>query len=876
MKKITRKEAIKRIGLSGSIVAAVPFISSCDRSSLEKSSKFKREAASGGSYSWEDKTIDRIAFPLGGIGAGMYCLDGNASFSHFSLYHKPDVFNKPNFFGAIVIKGKSNIAKLLEGPLPRIEIFGNPGSGSGGFGSYIGLPRFEKASFKGRFPFASTILEDDEIPLKVKVRAWSPFIPNDEDNSSLPLAGIEYTFENETNKTIEACFSFNTENFLRKKLPGSWENYYEGNKIESSDQGFTLKQAGVEEHPEYEASFSIACDDEALVVDHAWFRGGWFDSLTVLWKNFKNFSWKSNSEKKNSVGASLFVPFKLNPGEKKLIKLRTAWNVPTSILNVGNVDTTKSCDPSSGCCSTGKHYKPWYATKYDSIEELSIYWKENYASLRQRSQLFSNTFFDTTIPDVVIEAVSANLSILKSPTVLRLSNGCLWGWEGCHDSGKGCCEGSCTHVWNYAQALPHLFPSLERSLRETEFFVNQDEEGHQVFRSTLPVKTPVHDFYAAADGQMGGIIKVYRDWKISGDKDWLKRIWPKVKNSMVYCTNTWDPGQKGVIEEPHHNTYDIEFWGPDGMHNTIYLASLLASIEMGQFLNDDVSDFKLLAKKCRAFLESELFNGEYFIQIIKTEGLKSPAPLEMAEKGYRLNYSEEALNLLKSEGPKYQYGDGCLSDGIIGAWFAQMAGLGEIINIDKTKSHLLSIHNNNFRKDLSDHANPQRPTYAIGHEAGLLLCSWPKGTSLTLPFVYSNEVWTGIEYQVASHLFCEGMVDEGLEIVFGVRSRYNGVIRNPFNEYECGHFYARAMSSYGLLFGLTGVRYDAVEKTLYIDSKIGNNFKSFISTAFGYGSVGLSDGSPFLNIAEGNIPVDKCVVSGEEKEIKISLFKENV
>ena len=858
------------MGWSGSIVAAAPFIASCDLRSAAPSSKFDKERALTKSYSWSDKTIDRIAFPLGGIGAGMFCLNGNGSFSHFSLYHKPDVYNKPNFFGAIAIKGKSNGTKILEGPLPRFEIFGNPGSGSGNFGSYKGLPRFEKATFEGRFPFASTTLDDDDIPLKVKVTAWSPFIPNDEDHSSLPLAGIEYTFENDTHKTIEALFSMNTENFLRQKLPGSWENYHEGSKIESSDQGFTLKQAGLEEHPEYEAAFSIACDEEDLVVDHAWFRGGWFDALTVLWKNFQNFSWKLNGETKNSIGASLYVPFKLKPGEKKIIKLRTAWYVPASVIQHGSVDETKSCDPSSGCCSSGEYYQPWYSSEYNSIEELANYWKKNYKSLRQRSQLFSDAFFDTTLPDEVVDAVSANLSILKSPTVLRLANGCLWGYEGCHDSGKGCCEGSCTHVWNYAQALPHLFPSLERSLRETEFFVNQDDQGHQVFRSTLPVKLPVHDFYAAADGQMGGIIKAYREWRISGDKDWLIKIWPKVKESMVYCTNTWDPDQKGVIEEPHHNTYDIEFWGPDGMHNTIYLASLLASIEMGQFLKDDVSQFARLAKMCRAFLEDELFNGEYFIQIIKTEGLKSPPPLEMAAKGYRLNYSEEALNLLKTEGPKYQYGDGCLSDGIVGACFAQMAGLGEIMNTEKTISHLRSTHRFNFRKDLSDHANPQRPTFAIGHEAGLLLCSWPKGTKLTLPFVYSNEVWTGIEYQLASHLFCEGLVDEGLEIVSGVRARYNGMIRNPYNEYECGHWYARAMSSYGLLFGLTGLRYDAVEKTLYIDSKIGDSFKSFISTASGFGSAGLSNGSPFLNIAEGNILVEKCVVSGVENEIQIS------
>ena len=183
-----------------------------------------------------------------------------------------------------------------------------------------------------------------------------------------------------------------------------------------------------------------------------------------------------------------------------------------------------------------------------------------------------------------MEAVAANLTIIKSPTVLRQYDGRLWSWEGCGDDG-GCCHGSCTHVWNYAQAIPHLFPALERTLRNTEFCENQNTEGHQGFRANMPISPLKHDFHAAADGQLGGIMKVYREWRISGDNaTGSSSIYPMVKMSMDYCIKTWDPRNKGVVEEPHHNTYDIEFWGPDGMCTSFYLGALKATMEMGKYL----------------------------------------------------------------------------------------------------------------------------------------------------------------------------------------------------------------------------------------------------------------------------------------------------
>jgi hypothetical protein len=256
-------------------------------------------------------------------------------------------------------------------------------------------------------------------------------------------------------------------------------------------------------------------------------------------------------------------------------------------------------------------------------------------------------------------------------------------------------------------------------------------------------------------------------------------------------------------------------------------------------------------------MESELWEGEYFIQKITWSGLRAGDPTQ--QQSWTVSYSPEGEELLRREGPKYQYGAGCISDGVLGAWIAACAGVGDFLDRTKVESHLLAVHRYNLKKTLTEHANPQRPTYALGKEGGLVLCTWPKGGRLSLPFVYSEEVWTGIEYQVASHLMMLGHVAEGLEIVRILRDRYDGRVRNPFNEYECGHWYARAMASYGLIQGMSGARYDAVERMLYVDPSNDGDFRAFLCTATGYGTVGVRDGEPFLEVAQGAIPYERIV-----------------
>ena len=866
-----RRSFIKNVSM-GSISAAIlpvnfttatnPLPENEQQQNLSSPQKNKRLYNSA----YQGENLNRVAFPVGGLGAGMFCMEGTGAISHVSVRNKPEIFNEPGMFAAIAVKGKKNGAKLLEGPVPDWKKFGQRDAGNGSGGATTGLPHFRHASFTAKFPFGYLDISDEDIPFKIKITGWSPFIPTEDDNSGLPVGAMEYHFINTCKSTTEAVFSFNAKNFLKIEKGK--------NSIQSLDNGFVLSEAGTTEKP-FPANFAIFTDDGATIVDHCWFRGGWWDPLTMAWNTVKSGEAKAVAPVDNDApGASLYVPFTLAPGKEKTIRVMMAWYCPDSEQTYGEMGARKeNCDPASGCCNSpadigldkydkdfdGKFYKPWYSSRFKSIEEVAVYWKQQYAALRQKSSLFTDAFYASTLPPEVIEAVAANLTILKSPTVMRQYDGRLWSFEGCGDEG-GCCHGSCTHVWNYAQAIPHLFPALERSLRNTEFCESQDEKGHQNFRAVLPIKPATHEFHSAADGQLGGIMKVYREWRVSGDSNWMKKIFPMVQKSMDYSIATWDPRHAGVIEEPHHNTYDIEFWGPDGMHTSFYVGALQAIIAMGKFIGKDVTTYQQLHTSGKKMMETVLYDGEFFIQQIKVDGLNAKNPA--TEQSFGGEYSKEAKGLLQKEGPKYQYGKGCLSDGILGAWIGRMCGLEDTIDASQITSHLKAVHKYNLKENLSEHANPQRPAYAMGDEGGLLLCTWPKGGKLSLPFVYSDEVWTGIEHQVASHLMLMGHVKEGLEILRASRNRYDGRIRNPFNEYECGHWYARALSSYGYLQALTGVRYDAVDKTIFIDLKAGD-FTSFIATETGFGTVTLKAGKPAVNVVYGKIDVEKINLSGK-------------
>lgn len=828
----------------------------------------------GPQRSFSGDSATQIAMPLGGIGAGCICLNGYGGLQDFSIWNHPSTTALPEGFApsqggfAILhIKGEAPVTKLVEGPFPVLKIYDQGLQGEGyRRGGFEGFPRFQKCVFRGEYPFGEATISDSSIPLQVSLNAWNPFIPLDDKDSGIPCAILEYTLHNVSARAVEYEFSYH----LSHLAPGCGKDQSASRNTVMPERGLFLYNV---EKPNAEGygSASLTAIGYKPLVKGMWLRSpGWeFDSLSALWREVSTGTFTANAgsneiDIKGRNGGSILLAGTLAPGESRTYPILISWHFPNCYLQVGAADPVE-VGGAAGCRSFPEgvppRWRPYYTSIWNDAREIALYVEEHYDSLRARTLAFKEALFSSTLPAYVLDAVSANLAILKSPTVLRLENGDLWGWEGCFPD-AGCCHGSCTHVWNYAQAFPHIYPHLERTLRELELGRSMDENGHVSFRSALPEGPVKHDFHAASDGQLGGIMKVFRDWQISGDMDWLRKMYPLAKRSIDYCIRTWDPDHQGGLFEPHHNTYDIEFWGPDGMCTSIYLGALSAMAEMAKAVGQtqDATFYDDLARRCARFMEEHLFNGEYFQQQVQYLGLRNTSFATMVAQVDE--HSGEMQRLLKREGPKYQYGNGCLSDGVIGAWMARMYGIDTPLARENVQTTLRAIFKHNFKTDLSQHANAQRPGYAMGHEPGLLLCTWPLGGKPTLPFVYSDEVWTGIEYQVASHLIAEGFVKEGLTIVKAMRSRYDGRIRNPWNEYECGNYYARAMASYALLGALSGFRYSAVKKTLWFGPQLSiRPFKTFFSTASGFGTIELADQSLRIQLLEGVLQLEKLVLT---------------
>jgi uncharacterized protein (DUF608 family) len=795
--------------------------------------------------------LDRVVFPLGGLGTGMIGLEGTGGFAQVSLRHKPQLEHAPILFAAVHVEG---LARVLEGPVPRWKAQGGPG-----VSRCIGLPRFAQATFVGRFPSARVSLNDPAMPLTCTLDAWSPFVPGDPDVSSLPLAKLDYRFENRTERSLSVTVSLHSEHFLATDTPGQ--------SVQPMASGVLLEQSGSGERPWDQAQLLLATDsDGAIRTDCAWFRGGWWDALTVQWQRIQAglpTHSRIHADGPASPGASLYVQIELPPGEARRVGFVVAWHVPHSDVCVQPFGPQGKAvlGPPIPEEPTTRH-RPWYAARFADVQAVFAYWQRQALSLEKRTLAFQSALWASTLPAVLLDAVTANLSILRSPTVLRQHDGRLWCWEGSRLT-EGCCPGSCTHVWNYAQAIPHLFPSLARAQREAELGLGLDLQGHQAFRLPLPLGAGRHSYFAAADGQLGGLLTTHREWRISGDLDWLRSLWPALRKSLDYAIETWDPGRKGLLTEPHHNTYDVRFWGPDGLCGTVYAAALGAAVVMGDAVGHDSTQDQELYLRAVQALETELFDGESFVQQVSWRDARagSPVTVDVAEA----DWTPEAIALLEREGPRYQVGDGCLSDGVFGAWLAEMCGLACTLNPSMIRSHLEAVFHHNFRPSLVDHCNPQRPVLAFGEESGLLLCTWPHSDPPTLPFVYANEIWTGIEYQVAGHMLRHGLIDQAEQIVAAARNRYDGRFRNPYDEIECGHYYARALSSYGLLQAWTGVRYDRVTRTLWLDPACPGDFQVFLATETGWGTVGLQNGKVVVEVVEGHIDIDRIVVGRDEQ-----------
>jgi non-lysosomal glucosylceramidase len=482
----------------------------------------------------------------------------------------------------------------------------------------------------------------------------------------------------------------------------------------------------------------------------------------------------------------------LQAGESAEVTLVVAWHFPN-------------------CAHSLPGKRQWYADRWANSEAVLQDLISRWTSLQSITRAWNETWYDSTLPYWFLDRTFLNTSILATTTCHRLDQGRFYFWEG-----VGCCAGTCTHVWGYAQAVGRVFPEVERYLRrEIDFGIAfHPDTGAIDYRAE-------YGRSVATDGQASCILRVYREHQMSPDDQFLRSIWPRVKAAMEYLVRE-DPQQDGVLHGAQYNTLDTAWFGEIPWISSLFIAALRASEAMAKEMDDQefAARCATLAERGSQKISNELFNGEYFIQRIDPN-------------------HPEANNT----------NVGCHIDQVYGQSWAHQVGLPRILPAEQTKSALRSLFKYNFYEDVWEYrrknkAIPGGRWYALPHEAGLIMCSFPKGGAAEASgksgdawaVGYFNECMTGFEYQVANHMFAEGLLEEGLKIVYAIHQRYHPSKRNPYNEVECSDHYGRAMASYGSFVSMSGFQNDGPRHQMRFQPKVKGHFRCAFINEQGWGT----------------------------------------
>lgn len=818
-----------------------------------------------------------ISFPLGGIGSGSVGLAGNGAFRDWEIFNRPFKHSRNGFTHFCVRSEKDGAVedvRILQGDYQGPREGGetiNVKRGNGGFGygmgtfrgTMAGVPHFRDVCFAGRYPEAVLEFSDEHFPGDVTLTAFNPFIPLNDRDSSMPAAFYEITFTNtkEEERTYTAYFSMN--NLL--PYATTRNRFCEKQGIAA----LVMDSPGQQEDDLLYGSFCIATDAVEYSYQEYWYRAAWFDSVETYWRELhvpgklQNRHYEGDDRHRSRIAeldgddmGILAASVTVAPGEKKSVRFIMSWYFPNCI-NYWNPEPEKEKQTV---------WKNYYASLFADAFECACYGLSSWNRLYGETKLFQKALYDTSLPEVCLDAVSANLSILKSATCLRLEDGSFYAFEGCNQD-EGCCEGSCSHVWNYAYALPFLFPKLERSMRDLEYKYSQREDGSVSFRLQLPLGRKRYEFRACVDGQMGGVIKVYRDYKICGDREWLAGKWEAVKKSIEFAwspTNEdrWDADQDGVMEGRQHHTLDMELFGPSSWLNGFYQAALKAASEIAGILghHEEEKLYYRMFEQGKAWTDEHLFNGEYYQQSID---LVDKALLAQYNTGESL-LGKDAVDTYWNEETgeiKYQIGEGSSIDQVIGQWHAHLCGLGEVMAEDQVRKALDAVYRYNYKTNMREEFNPAR-LYTMNDEGGVMVCVWPEGRrEPKIPLTYGPEVMCGMEYQVASHMIWEGMTEKGFAIVKTIRDRFDGVVRNPWNEFECGSNYARSLASFALILAAGGFAYDLGRGFLGFDPKVEKeHFHGFFSVASGWGVYHQTETEACIELLYGELALQSVKV----------------
>ena len=838
--------------------------------------------------------LRHVAMPLGGVGAGHVALGGDGGLRQWQLHNQVNHrgFIPDSYFAirttstepplnVIRLLQSREVAALPPDHTPLVDDDDIPADQRALLDLFPGVERTE---FAGSYPFARVRYLDDALPLEVELEAYTPLVPLDEEASGLPAAIFTFTLRNASALHVQGALAGTLQNAVGwdgvTPIAGNRNPLYGGNtnraRRSAGRTSLVMENASLPgDHPGAGQMMLTALADNVRVYEQ-WSTAEQFLRFLEGLNASRQFVGQDSPHQRSyrnqpvlATGPSpagttwnggLMIPFRLAPGEDIALTFVIGWHFPNRMVNFDQFGRMRDYGLSRFWLGNA------YATRFADAIEVTDHLVRERPALEAASRQWEATIAGSSLPGWLREAMAAQSSLIRSPTTFWTADGNFYGFEGGLGASTsmwngdfgGSCPLNCAHVWNYEMALSRLFPRLEQRMRTTELDVVQAPEGYIPHRTILPLylrqlwdepiggpRTP------ALDGMLGAVLKVYREVRQGGDVPWLAARWENVHRLIEYVRATWDGDGDGVLEGEQGNTYDIHFFGPNIYIGALWLAALRAGEELARLVGEEAyaGELRALFEAGSARYDELLWNGEYYIQL-----LDESSPVED------------------------QFGEGCLSDQLFGQWWAHLLGLGYVLPEEHVRTTLRSIVRHNTREGFGNFEHGFR-VYADRADNGLLVCTWPRGGRPPVPVRYCDEVWTGIEYQVAAHCLIEGLTEEGMRILRDLRERYSGERRNPYNEIECGDHYARAMAGWSVIEAISGVRYDATCAELRLARAPGREGSRLpIITGTGWGSIVQRSGGEGLvveiEVAHGGIAVERIVIEGVDgaaAEVSVSV-----
>jgi non-lysosomal glucosylceramidase len=691
---------------------------------------------------------------------------------------------------------------------------------------------WKEVAFEAGYPVATVRYTDPDFPVEVTLKAYSPFIPLDAENSSYPASILRISVQNQGKEEVTVDLLGWMENGASKlsAKPGNGEKrntVFRSDGLAGIFSDYFTEKNEVKTAADFgSTAFGIRNKDAKVLA-----------SLTPWPVTDSHFEGKEDVPVDGKLVGGLTISRRLAPGKRLNEDFVIGWHFNQPKTSLKNLVS----DANAGY---------YYGTRFADARAVLTALSRDFEKLSSLTERWAETWTDSTLPHWFLERTFVNIGTLATANTYRFASGRFWAWEG-----VGACAGTCTHVWQYAQAMARIFPELERGLRQhVDLGVGfRPDSGAIIFRAE-------NESRPAIDGQAGTVLRCYREHQVSADSRFLSGNWPAIKKAVSFVL-AQDKNGDGMVDTPMENTLDAVWEG-----EIAWIVGLcIAAVRAGQAMAEEMQD-TAFAAVCARFvqdgqrnMEEKLFNGEYFIH----------RPDAAAGRSKLGSYNT------------------CHIDQVFGQSWAFQVGLPRVLDRQKSLQALRALWKYNFAPDVGPYIKTHvggRP-YALAGESGMIMNTNPAnepkpyGENVTWQLGYFHECMSGFEHQVAAHLMAEGMTDEALILTRAIHDRYHAAKRNPYNEIECSDHYARAMASYGTFLMACGFEYHGPKGYLALDPKIHpEKFRAPFTAAEGWGTFSQQrDGKvqrAEVIVRYGKLRLNELVLSFSGSPVEVVLEKD--